>query len=709
MHEIGISTKSIIDSMEMGWLPSPPHVFNKLLDICHDPDSSIGELADLISTDAVLSSKLVMAVDSAAFTLNQPVNNLEQAVKLLGHDLVKTMVLTSSIQQLFAGLINSQKKTVCDAWLDSLYCAIFSQNIALALNYEHPQDAYLAGLLHDFGQIVFNAKFHEQYADILDPKAEDYVVLKEISKFGVSHTDLGATIIEQWPSLHPAIADAARFHHEKEDDLRGCDILCHVVAEASQIAWQWSRFGRADVKWHSALIDDDQLKKAYDQVKEKISQIASTLGIHLPDSGSLTQDHLSSDLEKVTIRLGRKIRDASLISAVNSDDSNPVLVNSPRDLLLKIARELQLLFSISDVALLLPDSENSNYLILYEVSHIQPVSKFSINNNNSKVIRSFLEKNSFWIEPDNQHEEIRPISDRQIIRRLNHDIALCLPLGHKDQVIGSIVIGSNKVQKGYLASQSNFISSYLKNIAIQWLQHSQNLNQQAFENSTRKEQDNKNLDKLAHEISNPLSIIGNYIDIIKTDLKSDGKDNNKEIVILKEELQRIGNIITKFKNAKNSDSETVFLNEELKICIPLYVKSMSSNNEAQITWNLDDSDSEIQVTRDALRQIILNLVRNAVEAQTDNAEIIVSSHNFVNIEGVVYAQFTIADRGPGVDADTRQLLFSPLPSTKEGSGRGLGLSVVAEILSSIDGQIRYMKNEVGGASFEVLIPLSLKS
>ena len=256
MHEIGSSTKSIIESMEMGWLPSPPHIFSKLLDICHDPDSSIGDLTDLISTDAVLTSKLIMAVNSAAFAIAQPVNTLQNAVRLLGHDLVKTMVLTSSIQQLFSGLINTQKKIVCDAWLDALYCAVFAQEIAEALNYDHPQDAYLAGLLHDFGQIVFDAKFHEQFVDILDSKSEDYVVLKEISKFGVSHTELGACIIEQWPSLHPAIVDAARFHHEKEEDLKGCDILCHIVAEASQIAWHWSHFGRADVKWHSVLIDD---------------------------------------------------------------------------------------------------------------------------------------------------------------------------------------------------------------------------------------------------------------------------------------------------------------------------------------------------------------------------------------------------------------------------------------------------------------------
>jgi C4-dicarboxylate-specific signal transduction histidine kinase len=113
-------------------------------------------------------------------------------------------------------------------------------------------------------------------------------------------------------------------------------------------------------------------------------------------------------------------------------------------------------------------------------------------------------------------------------------------------------------------------------------------------------------------------------------------------------------------------------------------------------------------TRDALRQIILNLVKNAVEAQTDDAAIMISSHHFVNIDGKAFAQFSISDRGKGVDAKTRELLFSPVTSKKEGDDRGLGLSVVADILGRFDGQIRYMQNEVRGALFEVSIPLSVE-
>ncbi len=699
--------KSSIESMELIRLPSPPHILCKLLDICHDPDSSLTDLTEIINTDIALTSKLIMAVNSAAFAQNEPSENLQQAVKFLGHDRVKTMAVTASIQQFFSGLTHSRNESLCNTWLDSLYCAMFAREIAISLNYAHPRDAYLAGLLHDLGKIVLDVKFHEQYVGIINAESEDEAIQQEISEFGFSHTELGAGIIDQWPSLSPAIADAARFHHEEKEQLKGCDVLCQVVAEASQMAWHWSRCGGVDTNWHSLLVADIELDKILAQVEHKMALTAARLDITLVDSKSLTRDQLCSGLEIENMRLARRVRDASLINVINAGESDSGGVDTPRSLLLKVAREMKLLFAISDVALLFPDAGDADFLALYEVKHAHSVSKFPVANGNSQIIRSFLEKRNIWIEPVNMHEQISPISDRQIIRRLNHKIALCLPLKSADQVIGTIIIGTSYRHKSYLDKLSKIISSYLESIVDNWLKSNQGLKQQALEDSSKKQQEEKDIDKLIHEISNPLSVIGNYIDIINFDSASDGRENEKEIAILKEELQRIGNIVLNFKNSQGSEAQTVFLNDELKTCIPLYVKSIGNDKDVQINWHLDEADCELDMTRDAFRQIVLNLVKNAVEAQPGNAEINVSSHHFVNIAGVVFAQFSIADRGKGVDAITRRRLFSPLSSTKEGSRRGLGLSVVTEILNSFNGQIKYMENETGGASFEVLIPLSL--
>jgi nitrogen-specific signal transduction histidine kinase len=616
------------------------------------------------------------------------------------------MVITSSIQQLFAGLINSQKVFLYNAWLDSLYCAVFARDIAIAIEYEHPQDAYLAGLLHDVGQIVFDAKYHDQYVKIINAKTEAETISQEISKYGVSHTELGAAILEQWPSLSPTIADATRYHHETEQLLQGSDILCRIVAEASHIARHWSRSGNPAPKWQSKLVSKSDLNKIYLHVQDKVAQTATKLGITSPRGRSLTQDDLSGGIEKETIRLARKIRDASLVKVISSEESQFEVLDSPQSLLLKIAQEMQLFFSVSDVSLLFHDSRSTDFLTLYEVDLTQPVSKFLIDNKNSQIIKSFTEQCKLWIEPESTDKRKSPVSDRQIVRRLHHDIALSLPMIYEDEIIGTIVIGAHKTQKNNLEKLSDIIASYLENIAGMWLKSNPGLRRQAAADRARNEEEQKDIDKLIHEISNPLSVIGNYIDIVKLKSEADGAESSKEIVILKDELQRIRNIVLNFKEGKDIEPEPVFLNTELEACIPLYIKTFGKDSEVQVMWTLDRVDAQISIPRDALRQIILNLVKNAVEAQTDDAAIMISSYHFVNIDGRAFAQFSISDRGKGVDAKTRGLLFSPLTSKKEGDDRGLGLSVVAETLNRYDGQIKYMQNEVRGALFEVSIPLS---
>jgi len=143
--------------------------------------------------------------------------------------------------------------------------------------------------------------------------------------------------------------------------------------------------------------------------------------------------------------------------------------------------------------------------------------------------------------------------------------------------------------------------------------------------------------------------------------------------------------------------------------VPLYIKSVSRSRDVEIRWQLDSSDAEINISRDGLRQIVLNLVKNAVEAKGRDAEITIASRHFVNIDGKPYAQFSVADRGRGVDAITRNLLFAGSTSTKRGANRGLGLAVVAEILGNFGGHIKYLETEGGGATFEVLIPLLLNT
>jgi len=167
------------------------------------------------------------------------------------------------------------------------------------------------------------------------------------------------------------------------------------------------------------------------------------------------------------------------------------------------------------------------------------------------------------------------------------------------------VVGCHKTQRNNLDKLSDIISSYLEDIAETWVNHRPGRGGRG----AKSEREQKEIDKLVHEISNPLSVIGNYIDIVNA--RSGGTGSDKEIGVLKEELQRVRNIVLNFKQGSEPEPEpeAVMLNAELESSIPLYVKSVSPGLEIQIMWDLDRNDAEIDITRDAFRQIVLNLVK----------------------------------------------------------------------------------------------------
>ena len=80
MYETGSSPKAVSESLELVRQHSPPHVLGKLLDVCDDGEGTTGELAEIIETDAALTSRIFMAVNSVAFSIHEPVDSMQRAL-----------------------------------------------------------------------------------------------------------------------------------------------------------------------------------------------------------------------------------------------------------------------------------------------------------------------------------------------------------------------------------------------------------------------------------------------------------------------------------------------------------------------------------------------------------------------------------------------------------------------------------------------------
>jgi signal transduction histidine kinase len=108
---------------------------------------------------------------------------------------------------------------------------------------------------------------------------------------------------------------------------------------------------------------------------------------------------------------------------------------------------------------------------------------------------------------------------------------------------------------------------------------------------------------------------------------------------------------------------------------------------------------------DVLKQILVNLIKNAVEALPDGGHIEIASRGHVNRERRMYAELVVSDNGPGLSPEVMANLFSKVRSTKEGQHRGLGLSIVHGLVQKVGGMISCRSGR-SGTAFEILLPVA---
>ncbi|MBT4484665.1 MAG: HDOD domain-containing protein [Candidatus Latescibacteria bacterium] len=205
--------KQLVSQMES--LPSLPSLYHELMNELQSPNISFKSVAKIISQDIGMSSKILQLVNSAFFGVSQHVSSPEQAVGLLGLDVIRSLVLSVQVFKQFDSI--ALEGISLDAiWEHSRMVSLFAKRIAEVENTDsRTKDyAYVAGLLHDVGKLVLIANMPVEYELIFKKVVEEKITLTEgeIEIFGVSHEKIGAYLMGLWGFADPVI-EALAFHH----------------------------------------------------------------------------------------------------------------------------------------------------------------------------------------------------------------------------------------------------------------------------------------------------------------------------------------------------------------------------------------------------------------------------------------------------------------------------------------------------------------
>lgn len=216
----------------------------------------------------------------------------------------------------------------------------------------------------------------------------------------------------------------------------------------------------------------------------------------------------------------------------------------------------------------------------------------------------------------------------------------------------------------------------------------------------------KTVSEVAHDMKAPLMAIGGFTKQVSRSLKS-GDANQKKLDIVIKETARLESMVREmldFGKPIDLDLSQENINEiilhSLEISQPLAKKA---DVELELDANPDHSLPVIPLDASRMKQVILNLVANAIQASPAGEK--VSARTSMNTNEVI---LEISDAGSGINGKDRENVFRPFFTTKK-EGTGLGLPIVKRIVEAHGGQIDFHPNLGKGVTFVVKFPLSRQS
>lgn len=212
-------------------LPSLPEVVLKLQEVVSDPNSSAKDVAAVVETDPAMAAKLLKLANSAYYRSGgQEITSIQHAVARLGFKEIRKNCLAMAVVNLFRG-----KPTVIDRrafWHHSLTVACATRAVA-ELSAEviiDPDEAFIAGLLHEIGALVLDEYFGRLYILVHQEakRSKRAIHLVEKESLKLNHAEVGAYLLERW-NLPERYVQSTRYHHDPSQAPEDDRTLCQLV------------------------------------------------------------------------------------------------------------------------------------------------------------------------------------------------------------------------------------------------------------------------------------------------------------------------------------------------------------------------------------------------------------------------------------------------------------------------------------------------
>jgi putative nucleotidyltransferase with HDIG domain len=208
-------------------LPTIPVVATQVLQLLDQPDVQIEDVADLMLSDQVMTARVMKMINSPVYKPEHEITSLKRALVYLGLRHIREVALTTSFINAFDE--NRGALELNAFWEHSFGVGMVSKIIARKVGYPDLEKAYIAGIIHDLGEVFLSTFMRDQFQAVLESIKDKPVKLvdAEIEQLGTSHCEIGLCMARKW-NFPEVYCEVIALHHSPIEATID-PVLCAIV------------------------------------------------------------------------------------------------------------------------------------------------------------------------------------------------------------------------------------------------------------------------------------------------------------------------------------------------------------------------------------------------------------------------------------------------------------------------------------------------
>lgn len=571
-------------------------------------------------------------------------------------------------------------------------------HLAIEKRYPRPEEAFLAGLWSTLGQMSLHASSPDYAQLCLQSDTPEALRVRERQRFDTDHVALGATLARHC-RLPRVVIDALALASALEEHVLGAHPLAALLRTAQCLGDDTPRLDEAR---RISGMPQEALISLQTDVDYLSSQGLQTLGIGQPAGSAPAVTSAASDYPQLPQHWRRMAIDGLLQATFDTASTDTALRRLQDAFRLMFGKTAPLMLRADDDALrtLVPahDTQLATELAELDLRVGDDTSVIALAMRTQSATSHFPGRDSPGRSPRDWH----------LARWLDSAGILCLPWQAGDET-GVGVLGIDE-SLDIAPDEQSLMLALVAHAADSLVDLVQRQTTEARLLATARTEHLAKARRITHEVNSPLTVIKSYLGIISQREAADAGLVG-ELAQVNKEIDRIGALLRRMTDPElpEDTGTTADIGEVVRQLQQIYGPVLFAGAQRELDIRIPRGLPAVAMPAGALKQALLNLMRNAAEALPAGGRMSITSPGVLIADGVPSLELRLLDNGPGLPDARLGRLFAAQPSDKGDDHQGLGLNITHDLLRQFGAYILCRSGKDAGTSFQIFIPLARSS